>query len=166
MANVKKCMEKNRGKIFFESQAGIKTTVTLSLPAIETCGSDKQKIVVQGEMRISGKKILLVEDEMAIASVIRTMLTHPPFSNEITLAKDAKTAISLFDEHSFDLISLDYMLPGTLNGLNVYSHIRKKDRKIPIIFVSGNIECIESIDGLKKKDKFLDHLSKPCEMRK
>ena len=166
MANVKKCMEKNRGKIDFESKPGIKTIFTLSLPAVKIVVSDKRKMVPQGKLSISGKKILLVEDEVAIASVLKNMLTHPPFSNEIILAKDAKTAISLFDAHSFDLISLDYMLPGTLNGLNVYSHVRKKNSKIPIIFVSGNIEFIESIDGLKKKDKFLDHLSKPCEMLK
>lgn len=166
MANVKKCMEKNRGKIDFESHPGIKTVFTLSLPAVETCGKDKRKMFPPAKLTLSGKKILLVEDELAIAGVLKNRLTHPPFSNEITLAQDAKTAISLFDSHSFDLISLDYMLPGTLNGLNVYSHIRGKDSKIPIIFVSGNIEFIESIDGLKKKDKFLDHLSKPCEMTK
>jgi PAS domain S-box-containing protein len=166
MANVKKCLEKNRGEVSFKSNLGIETIFTLSLPGVESGCSDEQKMAPPERLSFSGKKILVVEDELSIASVWKNILTHPPFSNQITLAEDAKTAISLFDTHSFDLISLDHMLPGTLNGLNVYAHIRKQNKSIPIIFVSGNIEFIESIGGLKEKDKFLDHLSKPCEMFK
>jgi len=59
-------------------------------------------------------------------------------------------------------ISLDYLLPGKINGMDVYNYIRETRKKVPILFISGNIEFIESIRDLRKKDPFIDHLSKPC----
>jgi FixJ family two-component response regulator len=49
-----------------------------------------------------------------------------------------------------------------LNGLDVYNHIRQTRRNLPVVFVSGNIEFLESIATLKEADPCLDHLSKPC----
>ena len=57
---------------------------------------------------------------------------------------------------------MDYVLPGKVNGMDVYNHIRITDKTIPILFVSGNIEFLESIKRLKSKDSNIDHLSKPC----
>ena len=53
------------------------------------------------------------------------------------------------------------MLPGDINGLDVYNHIREKNKEIPVVFISGNIEFIASMNRLKEKDPNLDHLSKP-----
>jgi FixJ family two-component response regulator len=46
--------------------------------------------------------------------------------------------------------------------MDVYHHVREKNKTIPILFISGNIEFLESIKDLKKKDLYIDHLSKPC----
>ena len=59
------------------------------------------------------------------------------------------------------IISLDYSLPGKINGMDLYHYIRKTDKSIPILFISGNIEFIESIPSLKNQDPFIGHLSKP-----
>jgi two-component system cell cycle sensor histidine kinase/response regulator CckA len=78
-------------------------------------------------------------------------------------AHDAGTAIRLFDGNDYDFVSLDYTLPGEMNGMDVYHHIRQANKQIPILFVSGNIEFLESIKELKQKDFHIDHLSKPCQ---
>ena len=70
--------------------------------------------------------------------------------------------MDLSDRNDYDLISLDYILPGNINGMDVYHHVRKKNKMVPILFVSGNIEFLESIKELKQKDIYIDHLSKPC----
>jgi hypothetical protein len=44
--------------------------------------------------------------------------------------------------------------------MDVYHHIRKTD--MPVLFISGNIEFLESIKALKQKDPYIEHLSKPC----
>ncbi|MBA3013028.1 MAG: response regulator, partial [Proteobacteria bacterium] len=166
MSNVKKYIEKHGGEIYFKSRPGKGTTFTLFLPIRKSNGPSKETADPKRDTDISGKKILVVEDEQAIAKVLENILSLPPFSGQVTLAGDAKTAMSLYDGDVFDLISLDYMLPGNLNGLDVYSYIREKNFYVPIVFVSGNIEFMESIEELKGKDQFLDHLSKPCENKK
>lgn len=46
--------------------------------------------------------------------------------------------------------------------MDVYNHIRKTGKQIPILFASGNMEFIEAIEVLKQNDPFLAHVSKPC----
>ena len=62
----------------------------------------------------------------------------------------------------YDLISLDYILPGNITGMDIYRHIRKTNQTLPILFISGNIEFLESVKELKSNDARVDHLSKPC----
>jgi FixJ family two-component response regulator len=47
--------------------------------------------------------------------------------------------------------------------MDVYHHIRKTNQTVPVLFISGNIEFLESIKELKQKDAYIDHLSKPCQ---
>ncbi len=46
--------------------------------------------------------------------------------------------------------------------MDVYLDLRKKRETVPVLFVSGNIEFLESIKDLKHKDTHIEHLSKPC----
>ncbi len=39
---------------------------------------------------------------------------------------------------------------------------REMNTSVPILFISGNIEFLESIKMLKQKDPYLAHVSKPC----
>ncbi|MBI4618811.1 MAG: response regulator, partial [Desulfobacterales bacterium] len=100
---------------------------------------------------------------------------HPPLtscSKKATL-KDRKSGqficyksgqfYLLLTGNKYDLISLDYILPGKISGMDVYHHIRKTNQSIPILFISGNIEFLESVKSLKQKDINLDHQSKPCQ---
>jgi len=75
---------------------------------------------------------------------------------------NGKMALDLLERNTYDLVSLDYMLSGNISGMDVYEHIRKTDKEIPVLFISGNIEFLESIRDLKRKDPHVEHLSKPC----
>ncbi len=162
MSNVKKYIEKHRGSVKFESKVNKGSCFTLSLPVIEKQLTVKEKQQISKRRVVTQKKILLVEDEPAISAVQEKILTHTPFNHSVTLAATAQEAIGTFDSQDFDLVSLDYLLPGNLNGLDVYRHIRKKDTKIPIVFVSGNIAFIESMKEISSTDRNMDHISKPC----
>ena len=164
MANVKKYVEKHSGKISFTSHPGKGTTFILSLPGtMETSCPKPAEGGFDGPRGVTGKQILVVEDESAISTVFQKILTHPPFANTITIADTGQAAMDTFDSFEFDLVSLDYMLPGKTSGLDVYHHIREKNKEIPIVFVSGNMEFIASIQQMIQKDPFLGHLSKPCD---
>ncbi len=47
--------------------------------------------------------------------------------------------------------------------IHVYKHIRLGDKAIPILFISGNIEFLESMEEIRILDPRMDHISKPCE---
>lgn len=162
MSNTKKYIEQHQGSIRVESIAGSGTKFIIRLPVIQKELTKEEKTEIQKEMPHSGKFILLVEDEPAIADVQYRILTQAPCSHRVDIAGNGKMAMELFDRNAYDFISLDYMLPGNHNGMDVYHHIRETNKAVPILFVSGNIEFLESIKELKQKDIRIDHLPKPC----
>ena len=135
--------------------------ITIALKIIKDhLSSDEKKEVVKSQI-YEKRRILLVEDESAIADVQYQILTKEPFNHIVSTAVNGQMAIDIFDRNKFDVVSLDYMLPGKINGLDVYNHIRENDKDIPVMFISGNIEFLESMKKLKEKDPNLEHLSKP-----
>ncbi len=163
MCNVKKYIEKHKGSIIFESQVKSGTQFTVSIPIIEKELTSAEKELVAQQPIVTEKKILVVEDEPAIAYVQRKILSSDPFCHDTMLAENGQDAIDLFENNKFDLISLDYSLPGDMNGLDIYKKIRKSNHDIPIVFISGNIGFLESMKELISTDQRLDYISKPCE---
>ncbi|MCD4722431.1 MAG: PAS domain S-box protein [Desulfobacula sp.] len=163
MANVKKYIEQHRGNISIESELGSGTKFTINLPVIKKELTTEEKIQIREEIAYFEKYILLVEDETAISDVQYKVLTQDPCNHQVDIAPNGQVAMDLLGRNEYDLISLDYILPGDINGMDVYNHIRKTNKIIPILFVSGNIEFLESIKELKLTDANIDHLSKPCQ---
>ena len=162
MANVKKYVVQHQGRINVSSKVQKGTRVEIALPVIERNLTPKEIRQVQTHDFYPGQYILLVEDEPAISDVQYRILTREPCSHQVDVAATGQKAMDLFDRNSYDFVSLDYILPGGINGMDVYHHIRKKNSTIPILFISGNIEFLESIKNLARKDPYMDHLSKPC----
>ncbi len=162
MSNVKRYIEQHQGVILVKSEVNVGTTFFIRLPVIRKELSKLEKIELVESRVVTGKHILLVEDESAISDVQYKVLTQAPCHHTVDLAKNGNTAIELFKKNQYDLVSLDYQLPGRVNGMDVYKEIMKKDNTMPILFISGNLEFLESINALKK-DKNIDYLSKPCQ---
>ncbi len=162
MSNVKKYVEQHKGSIWVSSELKKGTKVTISLPVTKKRLTPEEIQEVKKEKICQGKYILLVEDEQAISDIQYRILTHEALKHRVDLAGNGRVAMDLLDRNTYDLISLDYILPGELNGMDVYHHIRKTDQTVPILFISGNIEFLESIKDLKQRDPCIDHLSKPC----
>ncbi len=163
MANVKKYIGQHKGSISVESKFGSGTKFIISLPFIKKELTDEEKLEIQKEKICFDKTILLVEDEPAISGVQYRILSQEPCNHKVDIANDGQAALDLFKRNNYDLVSLDYVLPGKTNGMAVYNQIRVTDKTIPILFISGNIEFLESIKELKQKDANIDHLSKPCQ---
>jgi CheY-like chemotaxis protein len=161
MSNIKKYVELHNGKIRVESVVDSGTKFTVCLPVIKKELTREEKTELREETTHSEKHILLVEDEQAIADVLYRVLTQDPCNHRVDRAGNGQAAMDVFDRNKYDFISLDYILPGNMNGMDVYHHIRKTNQAVPILFVSGNIEFLESIKELKQKDPRIDHLSKP-----
>ncbi len=162
MSNVKKYIEQHHGSIRVSSGLKEGTLFTIELPIIEQELTPGEIEELSQEKMFTNKAILLVEDEIAVSDIQSRILTHDPCCHRVDVAPDAGTALEKFHNNTYDLVSLDYILPGDRNGLDVYHEIRKTKKDIPILFVSGNIEFLESTKLLKQKDPCIDHISKPC----
>ena len=162
MANVKKYIDQHSGHISLKSKLNFGTKVTIGLPVVKKELTEPEQIKIRKTITQFNKYILLVEDESAISDIQYKVLSQEPCNHKVDIANDGQKALDLVSRNSYDLISLDYILPGQINGMDVYKNIRKTDKIVPILFVSGNIEFIESIKILKKEDDLMDHISKPC----
>ena len=90
------------------------------------------------------RKILIVEDDTAIAAIERDYLEIDGFDVEI--APDGITGLEWGLSGAFDLILLDLMLPG-LDGFTVCRKLREQV-DIPILMVTARQEDIDKIRGL------------------
>lgn len=101
--------------------------------------------------------ILIIEDELSIASFIETGLKASGY--QCTCAYDGLSAADLLEEHSFDLILLDVMLPGA-DGFELMDMIRPMN--IPVIFITAKSAVSDRVKGLRLGAD--DYLVKPFEM--
>ena len=101
--------------------------------------------------------ILIVEDEISIASFIETGLKSSGYL--CTCAYDGIAAADLIEKQTFDLILLDVMLPGA-DGFELMDMIRPLD--IPVIFITAKSAVSDRVKGLRLGAD--DYLVKPFEL--
>jgi len=103
-------------------------------------------------------KILIVEDEKAIQTILKTYLEEAGY--DITLVNDGLEGISLFQSEGFDLVLLDIMMPK-IDGYAVLELIRKT-HSVPAIMITA---MDNDIDQMKAFDlKVDDYITKPFNM--
>ena len=100
-------------------------------------------------------KILIVEDEEAIAELEKDYLELNDF--EVTMENSGDTGLATALSEDFDLIILDLMLPG-IDGFEICRRIRE-DKNVPILMVSAKKDDIDKIRGLGLGAD--DYLTKP-----
>jgi two-component system phosphate regulon response regulator PhoB len=103
-------------------------------------------------------RIVVVEDESAIAELIAINLRHA--GHEVTLAASAEQAQRAIDAVLPDLVVLDWMLPGQ-SGLALARQWRgsERTRELPIIMLTARGEEADKVAGLDAGAD--DYLAKP-----
>ena len=84
-------------------------------------------------------KILIIEDEVAIADLEKDYLELSGF--EVVIENAGDTGLERALNESFDLVVLDLMLPG-MDGFEVCKRIRE-EKDIPILMVSAKKDDID-----------------------
>ena len=101
-------------------------------------------------------RILVVEDEPGIASFIKQGLEEESFS--IDIAEEGKNGLELALSGSYDLLILDWMLPG-MSGIEICNKVRLDFPHLPIIFLTAKDTVDETIFALQSGAN--DYIKKP-----
>ncbi len=106
-------------------------------------------------------RVLVVEDESAIAELVALNLRHAGF--DVTLAETAEQARALVDRVLPDLVLLDWMLPGG-SGLALAKHWREdaRTRELPLIMLTARTDEADRVAGLDAGAD--DYLVKPLDL--
>lgn len=110
-------------------------------------------------MNSQAKKILVVEDEEKISSVVKSFLESKDFV--VVLAENGRKALDLFEKENISLILLDLMLPE-VSGEEVCRIIRKKSR-VPIIMLTARSDEADLLKGLGLGAD--DYVTKPFSLK-
>jgi CheY-like chemotaxis protein len=95
------------------------------------------------------KKILVVDDNPDIRRLIHLTLTG---QYEVIEAENGDTALKLLHQHMPDLVILDIMMPGGIDGLQVLETIKQSPelKQILVLMVTARGQVSDYEFGLKK----------------
>jgi len=112
-----------------------------------------------GVMGVTAKKILVVDDDAKIRTLLRRCLESDGYL--VTEAHDAQSVGAAFAAEAFDLVTLDLNL-GAEDGLDIARDLRR-DHDVPIFMVTGKDDVIDRVVGLELGAD--DYLTKPFHVR-
>ncbi len=102
------------------------------------------------------KKVLYVEDEMALAMLVKENLESHGY--DVFHAKNGEEALERFFFVKPHIVLLDVMLPKS-SGFKVAKDIRAADRQTPILFISAKVQTKDVIQGFEAGGN--DYIRKP-----
>jgi DNA-binding response OmpR family regulator len=86
-------------------------------------------------------RVLVVDDDPAVGAFLAEFLEQQAF--EVRIAQDGARALTLFRAEPFDLIFVDFQMPG-MSGLEVAAEVRQSHLHIPIALVSGTAKTLNA----------------------
>lgn len=90
-------------------------------------------------------KILVVEDEAKLAQFIELELKYEGY--EVTVANDGLSGLTSARSEEFDLLLLDWMLPGA-SGVEICRRLRDTGNRVPVILLTAKDDVSDRVAGL------------------
>lgn len=131
-------VRQHQGWLEIQSEKEKGTAFTIYLPvhegfALDLAETSREDI---SELRGSGEKVLLVEDEEQVRSLVGRMLSDNGY--RVFNAADANEAFAIFarEKGEIDLVFCDVSLPGE-NGLSLVQNLSSYRKDLPVLLTSG-----------------------------
>ncbi|HET7529175.1 MAG TPA: response regulator transcription factor [Candidatus Saccharimonadales bacterium] len=102
-------------------------------------------------------RILVVEDEHKIANAIKQGLTQENYAVDVEYDADAGLGAAL--NEAYDVMILDRMLPGSMEGLGICRQVREAGIHTPILLLTAKDQTRDRVEGLNAGAD--DYLIKP-----
>ena len=90
------------------------------------------------------KRILLVDDEKAVRTLVATALKKDDY--EVDIAENGAVAVHYLNKRLFDLVITDYMMPE-MDGLELIRAIKSKYPSTPVIAITGTESAYDILQG-------------------
>lgn len=148
------------GALQLYSELGNGTTVKLYLPVSD--GAPRQDKPLSSSViapAVSGKRVLVVEDQPEVRGHVEKLLRRAGFA--VMSAEDAKTALDILNsDEAFDVLFTDVVMPGGMNGVQLAEAAAKIAPRMKVLFTSGFPSSAFDEVGVRAWDDF-DLLQKP-----
>lgn len=154
----------HKGGIRTDSELRKGSTFTVIFP-ISKFKSRKRKYkdsIIEGKEITKSVKVLVCDDELSVREITSLMVKR--LGLDVLEAESGAEALDIIKNDNIDMLFLDLTMPG-MDGVTVVKEIRKINKKIPIILMSGyNEHEIElrlsgtKIDGFMQKPFTMDSL--------
>jgi DNA-binding NtrC family response regulator len=102
-------------------------------------------------------KILIIEDDKAIAEVLRLFLESQGI--EVTLVHSGDRGLALVKEERFDLVLTDIVMPCGISGMDILREVSGSKRDIPVIIITGFATVETAVEAMKLGA--FDYITKP-----
>lgn len=102
-------------------------------------------------------RVLLVEDEEKIAKAVKRGLELKGYA--VDTVADSDSGLSYAVDPDYDIIILDRMLPGSMDGIEIAKRARKEGQKAPILILTARGSIDDRVEGLNSGAD--DYLIKP-----
>ena len=103
-------------------------------------------------------RILLAEDEIAIAGFLKDGLEEEGFAVDVASNGRQGLEMAMANLNEYDIILLDWMMPG-VSGIEICRNIRKENKTVPVIFLTAKDTVDDTVFGLEAGAN--DYLKKP-----
>jgi CheY-like chemotaxis protein len=125
------------GEITVESVEGRGATFVLDLPRSVRTAEPTGAAVSEPAppSRGDGRRVLLVEDDDAVAAGVGHMLRDLGYA--YVRASDARAGLAALSAETFDIVFSDMIMPGDMDGLALAKAIREEQPSLPILLTTG-----------------------------
>jgi two-component system, OmpR family, response regulator ChvI len=129
---------------------------------IETTSAKLSSTSSTGSHKRNNNRILLVDDEIDIASLFKLALESSGLV--VDLYNDPLTALLNYKADMYDLLLLDIRMPG-MSGFQLYQKIKDVDSKVQVCFITAYDEYLRELKKLYPSLEEVDcFLRKPIEL--
>jgi two-component system NtrC family response regulator len=105
-------------------------------------------------------RILIVDDEPNIRSGLSKALAGE--AEEVTVAKDAATALALFRRARHHLVITDLKMPGTLSGLDLVKTVKHEHPETLVLVITAHGSVESAVEAMRQGAQ--DYISKPVDI--